>query len=343
MGGIGMGGQPARLFKALTTTGMRAQIKHLTKAASNIQRPTRGDNVFIFSTPRSGSTWLMELILSQPGFRACDQPMDIRNPYVQRHLGISTWTDLYQKDAEDRLKPYLQDICDGRLRGLTTLWNHHRFLSRRLVFKIQNGWQDRVGWMRDALGGRIVFLLRHPIAVTISRKQLPRLEAFVESDYASYFDDDIKKLAANIIDTGSFFEKGILHWCFETAIPLRAVESDWTVLTYEQMVMDPETALSVLSERTNLPDLAAMLEQVALPSRTTGKSNAETQSLVASSDRERLISKWRKQVSSDEERIAFEIIETFGIDIYKAGRDMPVDDIMLRSDHAQPTPSVVGH
>ncbi|MGI9451858.1 MAG: hypothetical protein ACR2QH_14650 [Geminicoccaceae bacterium] len=343
MAGMSMMGQPARLFKALTTPGMRAQIKHLTKSASNLQRPTNGDNVFLFSTPRSGSTWLMELILSQPGFRACDQPMDIRNPYVQRHLGISGWTELYQKDAEERLKPYLQDICDGRLRGLTTLWNHHRFLSKRLVFKIQNGWQERVGWMRDALGGRVVLLLRHPIAVTVSRKQLPRLETFVESDYALRFDNDIKKLAAKIIDTGSFFEKGILHWCFENAVPLQSIESDWTVLTYEQIVVDPETALGVLSSRLKLPDPAAMMKQIALPSRTTGKSNVETQSLVASSDRERLISKWRKQVSSDQERIAFEITDAFGIDIYKAGRDMPVDDILFRPDHALPAPKFAEH
>ena len=56
MAGMSMMGQPARLFKALTTPGMRAQIKHFTKSASNLQRPTHGDNVFLFSTPRSGGS-----------------------------------------------------------------------------------------------------------------------------------------------------------------------------------------------------------------------------------------------------------------------------------------------
>lgn len=335
---INLADQPVRLAKALTAIPIRSQLKQFAKVIGSVQLPTRGDNVFIFATPRSGSTWLMELILSQPGFRACEQPLDLRNPYVRRHLGISNWVDLYQRDADPLLQLYFQKICDGRIRGLVTLGPHHRFVSRRLVFKIQNGWQERIAWMRDTFGGRIVFLIRHPVAVTVSRTQLPRLQAFRKSDYIRHFGDDIIPLAERIIESGSCYEKGILHWCFENALPLRVVENDWIILTYEQLVTDPQSVLNYLSNQLDLPDVKQMMDHLYYPSHTTSKSTMETQQLLKARHRQSLITKWRRQICDAQEHLAFDIIRSFGIGAYEFGRDMPADDYIIKSYDRQSDP-----
>ena len=259
--------QPLRAFKSLASPRLRHRVKLLAKALSSVQMPTNGDNIFIFSTPRSGSTWLLEMILSQPRFRDCDQPLDIRNPYVCEKLGISTWDELYERRSDHLLKHYLQAICDGRLRGLTTLGGQRRLVSQRLVFKIQNGWQERIAWMRDTFGGKVVLLLRHPIAVTLSRQQFPRLEAFLGSAYARRFPDDTLAMARRIVETGSRYEQGILHWCFENALPLRQIEEDWIVVTYEQLVSDPEPVVYSLSGALDLPDPKALVDKLSTPSR----------------------------------------------------------------------------
>ena len=67
------------------------KIKDIVKPMSNVHRPDGRPNVFLFSTPRSGSTWLMELIWTQPGFKYVNQPLSLLNPRVRRHLGISDW------------------------------------------------------------------------------------------------------------------------------------------------------------------------------------------------------------------------------------------------------------
>jgi hypothetical protein len=51
-------------------------------------------------------------------------------------------------------------------------------------------------------------------------------------------------------------------------------------------------------------------------------------------DRERLITKWRKQVSEDDERVAFDI------DTYQLGRNMPTDHYLLEPQDARLTPDV---
>lgn len=321
--------QPFRAFRSLAPSGLRRRVKLLAKALSGLQLPTRGDNVFLFSTPRSGSTWLAEMILSQPSFRDCDQPFDIRNDYVREKLGISTWDALYDRGSDRLLLPYLQAICDGRLRGLTTLGNRRRLISRRLAFKIQNGWQERIGWMQERLGGKVVILLRHPIAVTLSRQQFPRLDAFLHSAYGQRFDADLLAMARRIAETGSHLEKGILHWCFETALPLQKIEADWIIVTYEELVSDPEPVIERLADGLNLPEPQAIMNKLSTPSRTTSKSSADTRKMVVGDDRKRLISKWRDRVSEAEERLAFEIVEAFGIDAYRFGRDMPDERYLI--------------
>lgn len=90
-------------------------VKRIVKSASNVHRPDGRPNVFLYSTPRSGSTWLMELIWSQPGFKTCNQALYLENPVVRKHLGISEWDELYSVDATEKLRSYLQRLSDGRL------------------------------------------------------------------------------------------------------------------------------------------------------------------------------------------------------------------------------------
>lgn len=88
------------------------------KSMTNIHLPNKEKtNVFIFTTPRSGSTWLMDLILTQPGFKSYSDPFDIREPLVREHLiklGITEWTDFYKNSAYPALQKYIRGFCDGQ-------------------------------------------------------------------------------------------------------------------------------------------------------------------------------------------------------------------------------------
>ncbi len=65
------------------------------KSFLSLHKPDGSPNTFLFSLPRSGSTWLMELIQTQPGFKTCDEPLDLRNPFVRGHSHLSAWEQLY--------------------------------------------------------------------------------------------------------------------------------------------------------------------------------------------------------------------------------------------------------
>ncbi|HEU5316354.1 MAG TPA: sulfotransferase domain-containing protein [Chloroflexota bacterium] len=323
-----------------------AKSKLLMKGLMTLHRPDGQSNVFVFSLPRGGSTWLMELICTQPGFKPCSDPLNLREIEVRRHSGLERWEDLYDPEKAALLRRYFQGFCDGsvRFRNLHPGRANYRPLTRRVAFKM-HACEDRINWFRDEFNGRVVLFLRHPIAVSLSRQENPILGAMLSSGmYRRHFDEDQLAYAARIWETGTALEQKVLAWCLFTAVALRAREDDWAVVTYEQLVLEPAPAIDYLARKLLLPRPAEMLRRVAAPSRVKFKSDRETQRLLADAaagsgdERRSLVGKWRARVSEAEERRAMEIPERFGIDVYRAGDDLPTQTRWITSQAAGAVP-----
>ena len=99
---------------------MREWMSLALRSVSNRHRPGTRPNVFVFTTPRSGSTWLMELIQTQPRFKQCSEPLNLRVPGIARRLGISDWEALYQDANWPRVRAYFEGLCEGRIRLIAT-------------------------------------------------------------------------------------------------------------------------------------------------------------------------------------------------------------------------------
>lgn len=310
---------------------MSRGLKHAVKALSNVHRPDGTPNVLLFSTPRSGSTWLMELIWTQPGFKYCNQPLSLFNPHVRRHLGIDRWEALYEESSVPTFERYFADIFAGRVRfaNPNPLRGHYRPVTRRIVVKEIHGLADRIAWFGSTFDARIVYLLRHPIAVAISSERFPLLGAFLETSYREHFSGEQLILADRIASLGSHLEQGVLSWCLQNAVPLRASTDDWAVVTYEQMVVEPEPVITELARTLSLPAPDRMRAALTVPSVNVKiKSSEETQHLLYETAAERrpdLVDKWRRRVDASDEARAMEIVEVFGIDTYTAGDVFPAD------------------
>jgi sulfotransferase family protein len=310
-------------------------IKRTLKSASNIHRPDGRPNVFLYSTPRSGSTWLMELIWSQPSFKTCNQPLYLDSPVVRKHLGISDWNELYSIDATAKLQSYFGRICDGRL-GFTNpnpFRAPYRPVTHRIVFKEIHGCGDRINWLRDAFNARVVYLIRHPIAVTISSERWPTLPAFLTSDYRRHFSDDQLVNAERILTSGTELERGVLSWCLQNSVPLGAATDDWAIVSYEQLVLEPHPVIQELTAKLALPNPERMQDRLGVPSvNVQFKSTLETRRLLTVGDSDKrpyLVEKWRKKVSKREEARAMRILEIFGLDVYKDGDVLPAKRVWL--------------
>jgi hypothetical protein len=319
---------------------LKERLYKLFRSVTNVHRPGEQPSVILFTMPRSGSTWLMELIWSQPGFKSVNEPFDLRNPLVRKHLQISSWEELQSASARPKIERYLRGYLTNRIHAAETapqLNKYYRPLTNRIVFKIIHAGEDKINWFRDALGVKIAFSIRHPIPVSLSHKVFPRLTSYLQSDYRERFTAAQLALADKIIRQGTKLEHGVLDWCFQNALPLQDRQDDWAVLSYEQLVLDPKPSLDYLAEKLSLPDKARMLEHLDRASGVKRKSDAETQRLLEQRDNQqkrlRLVSKWRDRVSDDEERRAFDILEAFEIDAYRYGQLLPSRALWVGNDY----------
>ena len=316
---------------------MLQKLKKNIRFYSNIHMPGAKPNVFIFSTPRSGSTWLMELLRTQPGFKSCEEPLNLRNPDVQQYFGSHNWCQLYDETVSKHLHAYFEGFCNGTIRFMNgnPFNTHNRFITNRIVFKVLHGGEDRINWFAEQFNGRIILLLRHPLAVSISRETFPRLETFLNSDYQKHLTKVQKELGIRIIQNGTHLEKGVFSWCLQNAIPLKHATDKWSVITYEQMVLEPRPLIHYLAKKLQLPKPEQMLTQLQKPSASYHKSNEETKMLLNTNQpqkRQKVINKWRKRVDEKDGISAMNILKSFGLDIYSYAEDLPEKKYWIGSE-----------
>jgi len=303
---------------------MKQKLKLLIKSLSNRHRPGRDEDVFLFATPRGGSTWFMETIWTQPGFKYCSEPFDVRRPEIRMALGIETFAELYAKDACKKFEPYLRSIQNNHIafhNPNPLRWNYRPF-TNRIVFKVIHAGMDRIGWFEDIFSGRILVVLRHPIPVSLSRKDFPLLAQFDRCPLRENFSQEQVRFADRVRSSGTHLEKGVVAWCLHNALPLRSRRDSWVVVSYEEAVMNPVHVVEYMAEILSLPRPDKMLKASGQVSATSNQSTVERRKLLHDSDdRAKLINIWRNKVPETQESDLMGILDLFDIDAYLPGQD----------------------
>jgi hypothetical protein len=318
---------------------MRGSIQQNLNMLLTRHRQGVEPNVFIYSLPRSGSTWLMELILSQPGFRRFNEPLNLRKPAVRENLGMSEWIELHQAPSKDKIHRYFSRLCSGELRDARfnfrgPLAKFYRPLTWRTVFKIINGGHEHVDWLPESFNGRVVLLLRHPIPVAMSRKSFPELEAILESEFVQRLSDQELRVARSVARNGGKLAKGVLDWCLRNTVALRGRKSSWSVVTYEQLILDPRPVIDDMSRKLDLPKPERMLAGLKVPSRSFQQSTPETQQVLRSDQdkmRQRwLVEKWQSKISTEDLKQVEDVIRSFGLDrVYGGDSALPRQEFWI--------------
>ena len=229
------------------------KLKKFLRRISNIHIQKDTPNIFILTTPRSGSTWLMQLLGAQKGIKEINEPFDIRSPFTSQILNTNSWEDLYNRPVSDNMcLNHINGFIKGQFKfgylNLHPFEKGYKLISHGLVFKLLHACEDKVDLIKKKFNSRIVFLLRHPIPVSLSRKELPRLSTFIYSDFSKNLSSDQLEFAKNTINKGTFLQKAVLDWCLQNVLLLKN-NSGGLLITYEQLVLDPIPVLNRLGER----------------------------------------------------------------------------------------------
>lgn len=293
---------------------------------SNRHSPGPKPDIFIFSSPRSGSTHLMELIGTDHTIKIYDEPLNPRKPTLWRRLNIRTWEKATRlSNREDVYRQYFTGLQHNHFPELNVPFYdpNRRPRTNRIVFKIIHGGEDMINWFEQELGGQIVILLRHPIPTALSHRKNPRLPYLIDLEsLTKHLSVDQINFAREIVSSGSYFQKSILDWCLQNFLLVRDdIPDSWYRLCYEDIIMSPENTIHNLKTRLNLSPSTDMSATLLSPSRSAVQSDSDTLEILnaaENSDRSFLVNKWLDRVDEVAINQTQQILDVFEIDMYSA-------------------------
>ena len=289
--------------------------------------------IFLFTMRRSGSTLLLRMFYSQPGYDYINEPLNLWLPHPHffrlPHPPLGEFITLSPED-EARFAAFFDALLSGRLR-LHNQWNpfhpYYSFVVHRLVVKFLNA-STFMDWFARRYDADIVYFTRHPLAVaeSIVRLGWQRIaDAYLDNPWfrEAYLDDSRERLARDVLAHGSPYQVFVLEWCLKNAHMLRVWQDvGATLVTYEDLLTRPEEVITGLAARLHLPDPERMISDLRDPSRTAA---ASTRALIAQEGPRALIGRWRQRIPQEDISRAQAILDAFGVTLYRADAIEPAE------------------
>jgi hypothetical protein len=281
--------------------------------------------IVVAGSPRSGTTWLLELLRTLPGYKALNEPLmyeEARNEH-----GFSWRTYLEPGEEADAQRDYLETILTGQL-GISPAW-YFEAQSRpaqlvehatrvQLVVKFCR-LNRMLHWFCRQFDVRgPVFIVRHPCAVVAS---MLRHEAWEEDDFrggdrathalhGGTLPDPLRDVFGPILNrVETQVEVLATMWCLDHYVPLvhHAEETyPWVLVPYERMVTRGREELRRTTEALDVEMTPEIQERLNEPSQSV-KDQLHR-------DAEQQLSKWRRRLSERQVDKILQIVNEVGLD-----------------------------
>ncbi|MEZ4756997.1 MAG: sulfotransferase [Flavobacteriales bacterium] len=272
--------------------------------------------LLLFASPRGGSTWLEEMLATIPRVATIWEPLDIVNNPVVGKLGF-WWRQHIPENADwPEAEAMFTDLFSGRtlspyLARATT--PRELRMADRLLVKFVRG-NLLLPWITKHFDlPKPVLLVRHPCAVVASMKKFGVWDGLHREPPPPphRHDDVLRSMLERIGPTPTPAEYLARVWCINNAWILAHPRngSDWTTVTYEELVIDPEATLARIFKEWNMEPPPRALELARRPSKTTLSGSPVTDPLAQ-------LEHWRKTLNSHEQHQILSVIARCGVELY---------------------------
>jgi hypothetical protein len=299
------------------------------------------DTILIVGAPRSGTTWLMEILATLPEYTYIFEPLNPIWCPESFEVGFRSRTYLSSDSKWQEGKDFLRKTFTGQIANLAI--KDSIILSFLTDISIKNTMSQLTGnklivksvnmnrflpWIAKQFQLRnIFFIIRHPCAVVASQLKSglcgyrpsspPYKDIFPTPDIILDEASKINELDTDIIDKLKKIKtrEEILAaaWCLDNYILLSHPKPHpWSLIFYEKLVKDGEKEIiRIFNEigEKRIPKKA--FKNLKKPSMVIMKE--ELKSIIKP---ELQLSKWKGNLSEDQINIILQIVSDFGLDLY---------------------------
>lgn len=265
-------------------------------------------SILVAGTARSGTTWLGDLIASQLPSRILFEPFhpDLVSDYRRFHY----FQYMRPGTENPEFYAFARKVFTGEIRNRWIDRQNERIISKfRLVKEIRANLALK--WLYDNFPEvPILFIVRHPCAVVLSRMELGwatdcDIEPFLSQPHL--MDDHLDPYFDLIRSAETVEEKHAVIWCVSNLVPLKQFNSnELKVVYYENLCTQPEIELRGIFQAIGHEFSARLLTSSIQPSQTTWHASA----VVTGSNK---IETWKKKLSRSQIDHVLQIVQAFGL------------------------------
>lgn len=292
-------------------------------------------DIYIFSLPRAGTTLLTEILNSDSNSKTASESLAMNKDnirvlrrYFDEGFLAERYVDISAENLQKMFK-YYGDLSDGRSWN-SYYWSdfftkNHSFSTSRTIFKthkITYYFREMMFHLKDDVA---LYLLRHPVSHSMSRerkKWTTYIDLYAEADQIKdLLPPAAKVLIAQVSEKGSELEKFILSWCLENYLFIRSYQ-DGTLpdniypVFYEDLVMNPDSCIRDICQKTGIPYNSKMLGIVDVPSSGIIHSTDLTEEQIRAGNKNYLVNRWKEELGEKAKKQVLSILSAFNIRIY---------------------------
>jgi hypothetical protein len=244
------------------------------------------NNIVITGSPRSGTTWLAEILSKSEGGFMLFEPLSLTGVKRVNDLGFDWRQHIPEDEMWMEAAVYFKDVYNGKY--LTpwmlshsekqTLLNAEFFILKFVRANLLLPWLIKTIQPQK----KPIFIVRNPMSVVSSQinlgwKSAPKIFDIPTAKYAAEFHKSYLEILNKINSTEEYLTA---KWCLENGFLLKHEQNNvlWITCVYENLKKNPEKELPKLFERLELHFNGSILQQIEKPSRSSYKeeNNSET-------------------------------------------------------------------
>lgn len=281
-----------------------------------ISSPNPSQAILVVGSGRSGTTWLANLLTAQSNVQIIFEPenptwtkeirpltgwgpsLNVRSFYLKYDAQIPEWYEFWQSVLSGRIRSYLTD-------HIRTSYFPRRYLVKMIRANLM------LGYIYDNFQPKVVFTIRHPCAVILSRMALNWVadvqdilnqEELVENHlrpWIGLIEKERDQLGAQAV-----------WWAVENMIALKSLENiPHAMIAFESLCLDPHSVAYRLRSELGITVRSNLDKAILSPSQTANRSVSYNSTL------ERL-SKWKSKIDDSSQKKIIEWACRMGIDMY---------------------------
>jgi hypothetical protein len=315
---------------ALTYTGSAKQLLKVFHR-HNKSLP----DIYIFSLPRSGSTLLAEILNTDPETKTASESfamnkdnMHILRKYFKEAFLSERYTDISSYEFRSMIS-YFSALSEGKTWNAyywsDLLTRHHQLHTSRTLFKTHKMTYHFDDLMRHFENDFGIYLMRHPIAVSLSRIRMGWSTYIEQYKHAlkltGFISNELIQTIETIQNEGTALEKQVLSWCLENAVYLnnklqKTMPENVITVFYEDLILNPKKTLLTICSRTRLEFHPDMLKMIARPSSGIIHSQKDVKKEILARNNLYLVNRWKQEVDGHSLLRIESMLHKFGYDFY---------------------------